>query len=307
MEKKVFISSTYSDLIPYRKQVWGKIEKLNIEILGMEKFGARKSTPLETCLVEVSKCDIFIGIISFRFGSVDKSSKKSFTQLEYEKAYDLNKEIMIYLMDDDALVFPKNVDKGNNAQRLKAFKKQLQELHTFDTLKEPKQLAVKIHERLKILLHNLSMENVRPRALDCKITRFNFNADKWIAFVGFYNNKPYEIFTGLGDEEIFPIPKSVVGGKIIKNSDDDGEIRFDFQYTDKYGYKKNIEGLSHMFTKHTQRYSSMITKLLQKDFNVTDIESVIDDMDIFEGYSSEEWKQGVKIALGIKEAAFPDL
>lgn len=110
-------------------------------------------------------------------------------------------------------------------------------------------------------------------------------------------NKPYEIFTGIGDEEISPIPKSIVCGKIIKIFDEDGKIRFDFQYTDKYGYRKNIEGLSHMFTKHTQRYSSMITKLLHKNVAIGAIEDVIDDMDIFEGYSSKAWKQGVKRAL----------
>lgn len=111
MTQKVFISSTYGDLIPYRIKLWEKIEHLNIEILGMEKFGARKSTPLETCLEEVSQSDIFIGIISFRFESVEKLSKKSFTQLEYEKAFSLDKEIMIYLMDEKALVQARNVDK----------------------------------------------------------------------------------------------------------------------------------------------------------------------------------------------------
>lgn len=300
MVKKVFISSTYSDLLPYRKQVWEKIEKLNIEILGMEKFGARKGAPLDTCLEEVSKSDIFIGIISYRFGSVDKSSKKSFTQLEYEKANDLDKEIMIYLMDDDALVFPKYVEKGINAKRLDKFRKILMKCHTYDTYKEPVELATKIYDRLSLLLRKMNRKNIRPKALDCKITRFNFNGEKWIAFVGYLLNRPYEIFTGLDDEEIFPIPISVVIGKIIKHFDEDGKIRFDFQYTDKYGYKKNIEGLNHIFTKHTQRYSSMITKLLQKNVDVTEIVDIIDDMDIFEGFSSKQWKKGVKKALGIK-------
>ena len=297
MIPKVFISSTYGDLIPYRKMIWEKIEQLNIEILGMEKFGARKSAPLETCLEEVSKSDIFIGIISFRFGSVDKTSQKSFTQLEYEKAYDLDKEFMIYFMDDNALVFPIHVDKGDNAIRLEEFKKVLMDRHTFDTFKEPEQLGTKIHDRLLIILRDLKRKNARPKALDCKITRFNFRKEEWIAFVGYHLEKPYEIFTGIVDEEIFPFPKSVIRGKIIKNFDEDGKIRFDFQCTDKYGYKKTMGGLSHMYTKHTYKYSSMITKLLHKNYNVAEIEDVIDDMDIFDGYSSKEWKQGVKRAL----------
>lgn len=306
MTPKVFISSTFADLIPYREIMWGKIDQLNIEILGMEKFGARKSAPLVTCLEEVSKSDIFVGIISFRFGSVDKLSKKSFTQLEYEKAFLLDKEIMIYLIDDNALIYANNVDKGINAKRLEHFKKILKDRHTIDTFKEPEELAIKIHDRLNILIRNLNRKNIRPKTLDCKITRFNFHGEKWIAFVGYFMGKPFEIFTGLDDPEIFPIRKNIKNGKIIKIYDEEGKIRFDFQMVDKYGYRKNIEGLSHVFTKHTQRYSSMITKLLQKNVNVAEIADVIDDMDIFEDYSSKEWKKGVKRALGIKESASPD-
>lgn len=300
MIQKVFISSTYGDLIPYRSKVWEKIEPLNIEIHGMEKFGARKSTPLETCLEEVSKSDIFVAIISYRFGSVDKISKKSFTQLEYEKAFDLDKEIMIYLMDDDALVFPKYVDKGINAKRLDKFKKSLMKSHTYDTYKEPEQLATKIYDRLSLILHNLNKKNIRPKVLNCTITRFNFRNEKWAAFVGYLMDKPYEIFTIIEDDERFPIPKSLISGKIIRIYDEDGKIRFDFQYSDKYGYKKTIGGLSHMDNKNTRRYNSMITKLLHKNVSVGSIEDVIDAMDILEGYSSQAWKLGVKRALGIK-------
>ena len=213
MTQKVFISSTYGDLIPYRKKVWEKIEHLNIEILGMEKFGARKSAPLDTCLEEVSKSNIFIGIISFRFGSVNKLSKKSFTQLEYERAFSLDKEIMIYLMDEKALVQAGNVDKGINATRLEHFKKILKDCHTIDTFTEPDQLAAKIHDRLNILLQNLNKKNMRPKVLNCKITRFKFRDEIWIAFVGYLMDKPYEIFTGIGDVDIFPISKSITGGE----------------------------------------------------------------------------------------------
>jgi hypothetical protein len=297
MKHNIFISSTYGDLIPYRKKIWEDLSHLSITILGMEKFGARKSAPLDTCLEEVAKSDIFIGIISFRFGSVDKLSKKSFTQLEYEKAFSLDKEIMIYLMDDNALVYANNVDKGTKALKLENFKKLLKDRHTIDTFKEPDELAKKINDRLNVLIRKLSRKSIRPKTLDCKLTRFRFHGENWIAFVGYFKGKPYEIFTGIDDPEIFPIRKDVEYGKIIKNFDDDGEIRFDFQVIDKYGYRKTMGGLSHMFTRHTHRYSSIITKLLQKNVSFEEIIDVIDDMDMFEDYSSKEWKQGVKRAL----------
>ncbi len=95
----------------------------------------------------------------------------------------------------------------------------------------------------------------RPKALDCDVIRFNINEEKWIAFVGLKESRPYEVFTGMAEEEIFPIPKSIVKGKIIKIKSDNGKTRYDFQYTDKYGYKKTIEGLSHMFNSEFWNYA----------------------------------------------------
>jgi hypothetical protein len=300
MQHKIFISSTFGDLIPYRKRIWDEIGKLNVKILGMEKFGARKSAPLETCLEEVGNSDIFIGIISFRFGSIDRVTIRSFSQLEYEKAYALKKEIMIYFMSDEALIYPSFVDKGINASRLINFKKILRHRHTIDTFKEPDELVIKIQERLRDLISDLVKKRIRPKKLDCEMTRFSFNNEDWIAFVGYLNDKPFEIFTGLDDPEIFPIPKSIINGNIVKVVNELGKIRYDFRYTDKYGYTKSIGGLSHIFSKHTSKYCSIITKLLQKDVELSKIADVIDDMDLFDNFSSQEWKKGVKKALRIK-------
>ena len=299
MRLKVFISSTYTDLIPFRETVWKELDNLQIEILGMEKFGARKSAPLSTCLEEVSNSDIFIGIIGFRYGSVDKKTKKSFSQLEYEKAVELDKEILIYLMDDNALVNAKNVDTGINSNRLKKFKKVLKINHTIDSFQDPNELASKIHVRLNALLPKLVGLKDRPKALNCTVTRFTFNQRKWIAFVGYLNDKPYEIFTGVEDDEMFPIPTSIVNGTIIKNINDYGKTRFDFQYKDKYGYRNTLGGLNHVFDKHASKYTSMINKLLQKNIDYHELIDVIDEMDAFENFSSEDWKKGVKKALGI--------
>jgi hypothetical protein len=101
MKKTVFISSTYEDLSEERRLVWSLLEKFEVNVRGMEEFGARTTSPLDTCLAEVDISDIYIGVIAFRIGSVEKNSGKSFTQLEYERAYEGNKDILIYLVDED--------------------------------------------------------------------------------------------------------------------------------------------------------------------------------------------------------------
>jgi hypothetical protein len=86
MRKSVFISSTYQDLQLHRNKVWKVLENFDIDVVGMENFGARKSNALDTCINEISDCNIYIGIISMCYGSVDEETGKSYTQLEYEKA-----------------------------------------------------------------------------------------------------------------------------------------------------------------------------------------------------------------------------
>jgi hypothetical protein len=99
----------------------------------MEKFGARKEAPLTTCLSEVEQCDIFLTVIAFKLGSVDESSGKSFTQREYERAAELNKEILIYLADEkDTKISPQEIDFDERRQKLLAFKSILKERHTID-------------------------------------------------------------------------------------------------------------------------------------------------------------------------------
>ncbi len=115
----------------------------------------------------------------------------------------------------------------------------------------------------------------RPKVLDADVIRFNINEEKWVAFVGLKESSPYEIFTGLADEEIFPIPKSIVKGKIIKIKDDDGKTRYDFQYTDKYGYKKTIEGLSHMFKPEFWNYAKLISGVLRHEMPIADVVNLI--------------------------------
>jgi ribonucleoside-diphosphate reductase alpha chain len=136
----------------------------------------------------------------------------------------------------------------------------------------------------------------RPKILDCDVIRFNINEEKWVAFVGLKESKPYEIFTGIADEEIFPIPKSIIKGKIIKIKDDDGNTRYDFQYTDKYGYKKTMGGLSHMFKPEFWNYAKLISGVLRHEMPIQDVVNLVQSLKL-DSESINNWKNGVERAL----------
>lgn len=136
----------------------------------------------------------------------------------------------------------------------------------------------------------------RPKVLDCDVIRFNINEEKWVAFVGLKESRPYEIFTGIADEEIFPIPKSIMKGKIIKIKDEDGKTRYDFQFTDKYGYKKNIEGLSHMFKPEFWNYAKLISGVLRHEMPIQDVVNLVQSLKL-DSESINNWKNGVERAM----------
>ncbi len=136
----------------------------------------------------------------------------------------------------------------------------------------------------------------RPKILDCDVIRFNINEEKWVAFVGLKEGRPYEIFTGLADEEIYPIPKSILKGQIIKNKSEEGKTRYDFQYTDKYGYKKTIGGLSHMFKPEFWNYAKLISGVLRHEMPIADVVNLIQSLKL-DSESINNWKNGVERAL----------
>ena len=117
-----------------------------------------------------------------------------------------------------------------------------------------------------------------------------------MAFVGLKEGRPYEIFTGIADEEIFPIPKTIIKGKIIKVKTDDGKTRYDFQYTDKYGYKKTIEGLSHMFKPEFWNYAKLISGVLRHEMPIQDVVNLVQSLKL-DSESINNWKNGVERAL----------
>jgi ribonucleoside-diphosphate reductase alpha chain len=143
---------------------------------------------------------------------------------------------------------------------------------------------------------NEAIKFKRPRILDADIIRFNNNEEKWIAFIGLKDNKPYEIFTGMVDDEMFPIPKSIAKGKIIKNRDEHGNSRYDFMYTDKYGYNNTLGGLSHMFNKEYWNYAKLFSSVLRHGMPIANVVNLVASMQL-DSATINTWKNGVERAL----------
>jgi len=122
----VFVSSTYEDLKEHRRKILDLLLELGLEPHGMEEFGSRNEDPLQTCLDEVSRCKIFICILAMQYGSIEKITGKSFTELEYDEATKIGAHIFSYLIDEEkALVHPKHVDLWRKASSLKKFKQKV--------------------------------------------------------------------------------------------------------------------------------------------------------------------------------------
>jgi ribonucleoside-diphosphate reductase alpha chain len=119
--------------------------------------------------------------------------------------------------------------------------------------------------------------------------------EKWIAFVGLLNNKPYEIFTGKS-EDSFVIPSWVNRGWIIKNNTDGGKKRYDFQYVDKDGYKVTIEGLSRSFNKEYWNYGKLISGVLRHGMPLQNVVDLVGNLNLYSD-SINTWKNGIERAL----------
>ena len=137
----------------------------------------------------------------------------------------------------------------------------------------------------------------RPIELEADVVKFQNNKEKWIAFVGFLNGKPYEIFTGLADDEegIF-CPKSVTKGKIIKAIDENGNKRYDFCFINKRGYKTTIEGLSDKFNPEFWNYAKLISGVLRYGMPIDQVLKLISSLEL-DSQSINTWKNGVERAL----------
>jgi len=137
----------------------------------------------------------------------------------------------------------------------------------------------------------------RPQILETNVVRFQNNKEKWIAFIGLIDDKPYEIFTGLADDEDgILIPRWVEEGLIIKNKNEDGTSRYDFQYKNKRGYKTTIEGLSHKFNPEYWNYAKLISGTLRHGMPIEKVVDLINSLQL-DNESINTWKNGVARAL----------
>lgn len=138
---------------------------------------------------------------------------------------------------------------------------------------------------------------VRPKELECDVVRFQNNKEKWVAFVGLLDGYPYEIFTGLqDDDEGISLPKTVVKGKIIKQTNEDGSHRYDFQFENKRGYKTTVEGLSEKFNPEYWNYAKLISGVLRYRMPIDHVIKLVGSLSL-KNESINTWKVGVERAL----------
>ena len=138
---------------------------------------------------------------------------------------------------------------------------------------------------------------VRPKELECDVVRFQNNKEKWVAFVGLLNGYPYEIFTGLqDDEEGIVLPKNITKGKIIKSTLEDGTHRYDFQFENKRGYKTTVEGLSEKFNPEYWNYAKLISGVLRYRMPIDHVMKLVSSLQL-KDESINTWKNGVERAL----------
>lgn len=296
--KKIFVSSTYTDLIPHRKSIWKLLKNYNAEITGMEEFGARSSAPLETCITYAEECDIYIGIIGMRYGSIEKKSRKSFTQIEYETAIKNNKEILIYLIDEiNGLVKPINID-FENYRELQSFKNRLRREHTVDSFKNAKKLAEKINKRISQMVPSLFQNVSRPMTIDALITRITIAKEKWVIIVGYISGMPVELFV-ISEDDCY-LPNWISKGKISKSQTlnrDNITRRHDLEFRDKQGNKVTSEGLYRADNEPVAIMNSIISNLLIQNTSVDVIISAIHKLDLPVIKNRDELEYGIREAL----------
>ncbi len=137
----------------------------------------------------------------------------------------------------------------------------------------------------------------RPKSLEAEVIRFKNGPEQWIALVGLMNGVPYEIFTGLLDEDTRNIPKSVTMGYIVKEKDEvTGKSRYDFQYIDRYGYRNTVGGISHMFNKEYWNYAKLISGVLRNGMPIVDVVNLVHGLQL-DSEAINTWKNGVERTL----------
>jgi ribonucleoside-diphosphate reductase alpha chain len=157
------------------------------------------------------------------------------------------------------------------------------------------QIMALLEEKLMMVIPEVT--EVRPQVLECDVVRFQNNKEKWVALVGLLDGYPYEIFTGLqDDEEGIMLPKTVTHGKIIKQVNPDGTKRYDFQFENKRGYKTTVEGLSEKFNPEYWNYAKLISGVLRYRMPLEHVIKLVASLSL-KDESINTWKTGVERAL----------
>lgn len=192
----VFVSSTYEDLIPYRNEVQRVLIRLEQIIKGMEYFGSSHKKPLDVCLGTVRNCKVFVGIIGMRYGSIEETTEKSFTQLEYEEAIKNKIPTLMYIIDENHPISPRFVDKDERAALLSDFKAIITKNHTISYFTTPEDLGKKLSSDLLDVLESLDdikieyNDNVNAKEnFDEVFKKFIFRPAKYSAQEGILNIK----------------------------------------------------------------------------------------------------------------------
>ena len=186
---------------------------------------------------------------------------------------------------------------------MKDLKTRLAELHghfdaqNVDWHKLHLPLAKLVSEETQKSLVSPEVVEVRPKELECDVVRYQNNKEKWVALVGLLNGHPYEIFTGLQDEdEGIMLPKSVTKGKIIKTVLPEGQKRYDFQFVNKRGYKITVEGLSEKFNPEYWNYAKLISGVLRYRMPVAHVIKLVNQLQLT-SETLNTWRVGVERAL----------
>ncbi|MDR2937840.1 MAG: adenosylcobalamin-dependent ribonucleoside-diphosphate reductase [Prevotellaceae bacterium] len=142
------------------------------------------------------------------------------------------------------------------------------------------------------------MPTKRPEELEADVIRFRNGTEEWIAFVGLYNNQPYEVFTGMAGDDDLLMPRSVKKGKIIKTVDplNPEKSIYNFEYENKYGYMQSVNAISYMFNKEYWNYARFISGVLRNGVPLVDVINIVDGLH-FESDSINSWKVGVERSL----------
>ena len=162
-----------------------------------------------------------------------------------------------------------------------------------------KRLVEYLHKIAPVTPLNLNPQvtEVRPQSLECDVVRFQNNKEKWVALVGLLDGYPYEIFTGLqDDDEGIVLPKSVTKGRILKQVNPDGTKRYDFQFTNTRGYKITVEGLSEKFNPEYWNYAKLISGVLRYRMPIEHVIKLVASLQL-KDESINTWKNGVERAL----------